>query len=162
MKGVRILGQHLFVAQDVGRPRKFTPDEIEKRWEKYKAKCDGNVKKRQVTTTTTDADGNKVKETTVSNVLAPLTYTIDGFCLFLPLSRRLWADYREDEDYAEVCERIEDECKDNARARFEDGTLNTRLAGIWLGRYPEYRTQQETKITGGVPVVISGEGDLSD
>ncbi len=162
MKGVRILGQHLFVAQDVGRPRKFTPDEIEKRWEKYKAKCDGNVKKRQVTTTTTDADGNKVKETTVSDVLSPLTYTIDGFCLFLPLSRRLWADYREDEDYAEVCERIEDECKDNARARFEDGTLNTRLAGIWLGRYPEYRTQQETKITGGVPVVISGEGDLDD
>lgn len=162
MKGVRILGQHLFVAQDVGRPRKFTPDEIEKRWEKYKAKCDGNVKKRQVTTTTTDADGKKVKETTVSDVLAPLTYTIDGFCLFLPLSRRLWADYREDEDYAEICERIEDECKDNARARFEDGTLNTRLAGIWLGRYPEYRTQQETKITGGVPVVISGEGDLSD
>ncbi len=162
MKGVRILGQHLFVAQDVGRPRKFTPDEIAEKWEKYKAKCDGNVKKRQVTTTTTDADGKKVKETTVSDVLSPLTYTIDGFCLFLPLSRRLWADYREDEDYAEICERIEDECKDNARARFEDGTLNTRLAGIWLGRYPEYRTQQETKITGGVPVVISGEGDLSD
>lgn len=159
---MRILGQHLYIAQDVGRPRKFTPDEIEKRWEKYKAKCDGNVKKRQVTTTTTDADGTKVKETTVSDVLAPLTYTIDGFCLFLPLSRRLWADYREDEDYAEICERIEDECKDNARARFEDGTLNTRLAGIWLGRYPEYRTQQETKITGGVPVVISGEGDLDD
>lgn len=162
MKGVRILGQHLFVAQDVGRPRKFTPDEIEKRWEKYKAKCDNNVKKRQVTTTTTDADGKKVKETTVSDVLAPLTYTIDGFCLFLPLSRRLWADYREDEDYADICERIEDECKDNVRGRFEDGTLNTRLAGIWLGRYPEYRTQQETKISGGVPVVISGEGDLSD
>lgn len=154
------MGQHLYIAQDVGRPRKFTPDEIEKRWEKYKAKCDGNIKKRQVTTTTTDADGKKVKETTVSNVLAPLTYTIDGFCLFLPLSRRLWADYREDEDYRDICERIEDECKDNARARFEDGTLNTKLAGIWLGRYPEYRTQQETKITGGVPVVI--QDDLGD
>ena len=33
-------------------------------------------------------------------------------------------------------------------------------AGIWLGRYPEYRTQQETKISGGVPVVI--QDDLGD
>ena len=75
------MGQKLFVAQDVGRPKKFTPDEIAEKWEKYKAKCDNNVKRRQVTTTTIDADGNKVKETTVSDVLAPLTYTQEGFCL---------------------------------------------------------------------------------
>ena len=68
--------------------------------------------------------------------------------------------YKEDEDYSEVIAQIEIDCKNNVRGRFEDGTLNTRLAGIWLGRYPEYRTQQETKISGGVPVVI--QDDLGD
>ena len=156
------MGQKLFIAQDVGRPKKFTPDEIAEKWEKYKSKFDNSVKRRMVTTTTIDADGNKVKETTVSDVLAPLTYTQEGFCLYLPLTYSSWVQYKDDEDYEDVIAQIEMDCKNNARGRFEDGTLNTRLAGIWLGRYPEYRTQQETKITGGVPVVISGEGDLSD
>lgn len=153
---------HMYEAKTRGGQWKFTPDEIAKKWEKYKLKCDNNVKRRQKTVKTVGDDGVEHKEIVKWDELAPLTYTVDGFCVFLPLSRRLWGQYREHEDYQEICEMIDDECKTNARARFEDGTLNTRLAGIWLGRYPEYRTQQETKISGGVPVVITGESELED
>nr|DAL57414.1 MAG TPA_asm: Terminase small subunit [Caudoviricetes sp.] len=153
---------HMYEAKTRGGQWKFTPDEIAEKWEKYKLKCDNNVKRRQKTVKTVGDDGVEHKEIIKWDELAPLTYTVDGFCVFLPLSRRLWGQYRENEDYQEICEMIDDECKTNARARFEDGTLNTRLAGIWLGRYPEYRTQQETKISGGVPVVITGESELED
>lgn len=156
------MGQHLYVAPErVGRPLKYQPEEIAKRWPVYKAQCDSRTKTVVVTETVVDGDGEQSK-TMQREISAPCTYTVDGFCLFLPLSRRLWSDYRERDEYRDICEAIEDECKQRARELFEDGTLNSRLAGIWMGRYPEYSTRQETTVNGSLPVVISGEGDLSD
>lgn len=154
--------EHLFVAHVRGSDKKFSPEELMARWVLYKAQCDGRTKLTTISETVVGEDGEERTETVRREVSAPCTYTIDGFCLFLPLSRRLWYGYKDDEDYADVCEAIEDECKQRARELFEDGTLNSRLAGIWMGRYPEYSTRQETTVNGSLPVVISGEGDLSD
>ena len=150
--------EHLYVAHVHGSDKKYSPDELAERWELYKAKCDSRTKTVKVSV----VDGEGKEQTERRTISAPTTYTIDGFCLFLPLSRRLWYGYKDDEDYTDICEQIETECKQHARELFEDGTVNSRLAGIWMGRYPEYRTNQETTVNGGVPVIISGEDKLDD
>lgn len=151
----------LFVAGVRGSQKKFTPEELKERWISYKAQCDSR-KKTVVTTESVIGEDGERSQTIKREVSAPCSYTVDGFCLFLPLSRRLWTEYKKDEDYKDTCLMIDDECKQRARELFEDGTINSRLAGIWMGKYPEYSSRQETTVNGFIPVTISGESELED
>ena len=147
----------LYVAPErVGRSRKIgSPEEMHALWEEYRADCDSHMKPQSVI----GRDGR------VTNVLiaAPLTHTITGFCLYIGLTESSFdRTYRNDEDYADLIELIEMDTEIDARSKFEDGSLNAKLAPLWMGRHKGYSVKQETDIRGGVPVVISGESDLED
>lgn len=152
---------HLYVARN-DRDKAYSADEIREAWELYKHKQDSNVKMERVKHTVVDEDGIEHTEVEKREILQPLTYTEESFLRFLPLSLSTWERYKKDEDYADVMADIASEIKANVRERFEDKSIDTRLAALWMSRYPEYRTRQETEIKGGVPVVISGEDKLED
>ena len=148
----------LFVAANaVGRPRVFgSPEEMAQKWDEYTQMCDEHVRYQ----TLVDKDSGASCEV---EVLAPLTYTIEGFCLSVPISMTAFdKTYRDDPEYAELIQMMEQMTHIDARSKFEDGTLNPKLAGLWMGRHKGYSTKAETEIKGGVPVVISGEDALED
>ena len=74
------------------------------------------------------------------------------------------ATYGEDEDYDEFMEMLRMAAEIDARSKFEDGTLNSKLAALWMGHYDGYsaKTETEAKFSGGgLPIVITGEDDLT-
>ena len=146
----------LYIApESVGRPRKIqSPEHMAELWEKYTAKCDNHTR------TQTIISGGEAQDV---EIRAPLTYTIEGFCLSVPMSRQTFDNtYRNDPDYAEIIEMMEEMTHIDARSKFEDGSLNPKLAALWMGRHKGYVARQETEVKGGVPVVLSGEDDLKD
>lgn len=146
----------LFIAAEaVGRPRKIgSPEEMAELWDAYTYMCDNHTRVQTVIV------GGRAVE---CEVRAPLTYTLEGFCLSIPLSQSSFNDtYRRDPDYAELIELIEEMTHIDARSKFEDGSLNPKLAALWMGRHKGYSTKSETEVKGGVPVVISGEDELKD
>lgn len=146
----------LFIAAEaVGRPRKIgSPEEMAALWDAYTEFCDNHTKLQTVV-----IDGGTIEH----EIRAPLTYTIEGFCLFVPITQSAFNDtYRRDPDYKELIELIEEMTHIDARSKFEDGSLNPKLAALWMGRHKGYSTKAETEFKGGVPVVLSGEGDLKD
>lgn len=152
----------LYVAPEkVGRPRRFgSPEEIYGAWLIYCQDCDDHVKTvRKHVEGGEDGEG----EDNVYTVSAPLTHTIDGFCLWSGLTRSAFdATYRSDPDFADVIELMEMDTEIDARSKFETGELNPKLAPLWMGRHKGYSTKTETEVTGAMPVVISGEDDLTD
>lgn len=148
--------ERLFVAAEaVGHPRRFeSPEDMAEKWEAYTLKCDDHVRWQTVIV-------NGVAEDVP--IHAPLTYTIEGFCLSVPISRASFeSTYKSDPDYAEVIAMMEEMTHIDARSKFEDGTLNPKLAALWMGRHKGYSAKAETEIKGGVPVVIAGEDALED
>jgi len=146
----------LFVAANAnGRPRKIqSPEEMAELWDAYTEVCDNHVRVQTVVVNGETAD---------VEIRAPLTYTIEGFCLSIPISQTAFdKTYRNDPDYEELIEMIEAMTHIDARSKFEDGSLNPKLAALWMGRHKGYSTKAETEIKGGVPEVISGEEALED
>ena len=160
MAGKKLPKTTLYVAPEpVGRPRKIgSVDEMWTLWEEYCQKCDNHMKTESVIT-------KGLTGTTVDHVLfsAPLTYTKKGFCLHIGITESSFdTTYGEDEDYDEFMEMLRMAAEIDARSKFEDGTLNSKLAAIWMGHYDGYsaKTETEAKFSGGLPIVITGEDDL--
>ncbi len=162
MAGKKLPKPKLYIAPErVGRPRKVScVEEMWALWDEYCQKCDSHMKTESVIT-------KGLGGTTVDHVLvaAPLTYTKKGFCLHIGITESSFDEtYGEDEDYAEFMELLEMYTEIDARTKFEDGTLNPKLAALWMGRHKGYstKTETETTISGGIPVVITGEDELED
>lgn len=111
-----------------GRERIFkTPAAMVAAWKKYKKFCDGyTVKSRMV-----EGERERIIEQS-----RPLTYTVEGFCAFMGLSRQaFYKTYSEREEFREAVERIREECEVDARVKFETGQIPSKLAGLWMARY---------------------------
>lgn len=94
---------------------------------------------------------------TVVDVPAPRSPTIKGFCLYCGATPSAWyADYADNPAFAKTVEQITAACESEARGMFEDGSIPSNLAGLWMGGYG-YSTKQEQEIKGGVPVVIADD-----
>ena len=149
----------LYVAPEPAhRPRKIgCPEEMQTLWEEYKCDCDNHMVRRSQY----DKDTRRV-----NNILvyAPRTYTIKGFCIFVGITESSFErTYRSDELYSDILELMDMETEIDARGKFEDGSLNAKLAALWMGRHKGYSVKNETKLKGGgIPVVISGEEALKD
>lgn len=146
----------LYIAPEPAhRPRVIgSPEEMQALWDAYKDKCDSHMAYRS----------HYNKDTgRVDNVLvcAPRTYTIKGFCIFVGITESSFErTYRSDELYSDILELMDMETEIDARGKFEDGSINAKLAGLWMGRHKGYSLKQETEVKGGVPVVIMD--DLGD
>ena len=114
----------------MGKPRKFkTEKDLAAAWEAYKTDCDN----RMVLTHDFSA---KNSEFVSAELKKSVTYTIEGFCVFVGMSRsQFYKTYSEIPRYADTVTRMKEECEVDARNKFELGIIPTQLAGLWMSNY---------------------------
>lgn len=117
-------------------------------WSDYKAACD------QATALRTEFS-HRTSEFVTAEIPAPLTYTIKGFCQFLGMSEaNFYLTYDRRERFKTAIELMKDECELDARAKFENGTLNPRLAGLWMSNYG-YGASVEAHLGGDMTLSVN-------
>lgn len=138
----------------MARQRKFgSASALEKAWLEYKEQCD---KKTVVTTAFSPKHGCFVTQ----EIPHPITYTIKGFCAYAGLTEAAFYDlYNKEEKLEPVIARMKQDCEIDAREKFENGTLDSRLAGLWMSNYG-YTTKTDASVSNSVDVTIVD--DLGD
>lgn len=126
----------------MGRPLKIkTPEEMEQLWEKYKADCDNQE-------VLTHDFSSKNSEFVSANLKRSITYTIEGFCVFVGISRQQFYDhYAKMKKYTDIVTSIREECEVDARKKFELQVIPSQLAGLWMSKYG-YTTKVENNVSG--------------
>lgn len=140
----------------MGRPRKFkTVKALEEAWEEYKAWCNNQ-------TVLTHEFSSRNSEFVSKELKRSITYTIEGFCVHVGISRAaFYGYYADDERFVDIVTRMKEECEIDARMKFELGVIDPKLAGLWMSKHG-YTTKTDTNVSGSVPVVISGDDALED
>ena len=124
----------------MGRHKRFTPEELEQKWEEYKNYCD-NYK------VLVHDFSAKNSEFVSEELNKPITYTILGFCIFIGLDRKAFYDnYAECNKYTHIVTRMREECELDVRRKFETSQLPTQLAGLWMSKHG-YSTRSATEIS---------------
>jgi len=124
----------------MGRRKKFTPEELEQKWEEFKEYCDNYP-------VLAHDFSAKNSEFVSAEITKSITYTIEGFCVWLGLARRAFYDnYDGCKKYAHIVTRMREECEFDARRKFEIGALPTQLAGLWMSKHG-YSTRSATEIS---------------
>jgi hypothetical protein len=142
----------------MARKARFTPEEMSAKWEQYKRQCDNRSVKR-----TRFWEGSFIS----AEVPACVTYTIEGFCIFLGLRKSsFYATYASPNaelwpEFEELITRIRDEVELDARQKFETGAIPTRLAGLWMARYG-YTVKTETKCHGASVCIVDSDIQTDD
>lgn len=129
----------------MGRPRKIeSPEQMEELWEEYKVYCDN----RDVRVT---QFSNKLGEFVTDTVKKSITYTLEGFCVYIGIARSKFYDtYSDKEEYRETVTRIREESENDVRSKFEAGIIPTQLSGLWMSRYEGYSTKQQLDVNATV------------
>lgn len=140
----------------MGKARKFkSARELETAWEEYKNDCDNQM-------VLTHDFSSKNSEFVSKELKRSVTYTIEGFCVYVGISRAsFYAYYADDERYADTVTRMREECEVDARKKFELQVIPSQLAGLWMSNYG-YSTKTDANVSGSVPVVISGYDEIED
>ena len=116
-----------------------SPEQMEQLWEKYKEYCDNY----QVTQTEFSGKESRFVEGTVKK---SITYTIEGFCVYIGLARsKFYETYAESEEYRDIVTRMRDESEADVRKKFETGTIPTQLSALWMSKFG-YATKQQTDV----------------
>ena len=116
-----------------------SPKQMEQLWEQYKEYCDNY----QVTQTEFSGKESRFVAGTVKR---PITYTIEGFCVYIGLARsKFYETYAESEEYRDIVTRMRDESEADVRKKFETGTIPTQLSALWMSKFG-YATKQQTDI----------------
>ena len=120
----------------MGRPRKIrSAKALADAWKEFKVECDTHTKTVIKHVDFESADGVS-STTSTTEISAPLTYTIVGFCVFLGLSKSTWySTYEHDDRFSDIVARIHAECEADVRGKFETGEINSRLAPLWMSKF---------------------------
>ena len=121
----------------MARPRKIqSAKKLAEKWAEYKQYC--NNRKVLV-----HDFSSKNSEFVSAELKKSVTYTIEGFCVYIGLSRQCFYDYYDkDERFADIVTRIREECETDAREKFELGVIPSQLAGLWMSKYG-YSTKKD-------------------
>ena len=124
----------------MARPRKIkTPAEMWKLWEAYKEQCDNQ-------SVLTHEFSQKRGEFVSAELRRKITYTIEGFCIFLKLPRSsFYATYAESELFQDVVTRMREECEVDVRGKFETGQIPPQLSALWMSKFG-YGTSVSAKV----------------
>ena len=116
-----------------------SPEQMEQLWENYKEYCDNYH------VTQTEFSG-KESRFVAGTVKKPITYTIEGFCVYIGLARsKFYETYAESEEYRDIVTRMRDESEADVRKKFETGTIPTQLSALWMSKFG-YATKQQTDV----------------
>lgn len=116
-------------------------------WESFKDYCDHK-------TVIKTEFSQKSSEFVTAEIPAPITYTIKGFCNFVGMTEtNFYVTYGRNEKFKSAIAHMKEECEVDAREKFENGTINSRLAGLWMSNYG-YTTKTDANIEADVGVTI--------
>jgi hypothetical protein len=133
----------------MAKPKIKNPKELAEKWEEYKSYCDNK-------TAICHEFSAKQAEFITVELRKPITYTIEGFCVFIGLARsKFYETYADNPRYRDIVICMKEECEIDARAKFEQGTIPTQLSGLWMSKYG-YTTKQDATIS------ERKEGQLAD
>ena len=137
----------------MGRPRKIkSVKALEDAWEEYKQFCDNQV-------VLSHEFSSKNSEFVSANLKRSITYTIEGFCVYIGMARSTFYQiYGEDERFSDTVTRMKEECEIDARRKFELQMIPSQLAGLWMSNYG-YTTKADTKTEIKNKVVIVDDLD---
>lgn len=126
----------------MGRPRKFNSvKSLEEAWEEYKKDCDNQM-------VLTHDFSSKNSEFVSKELKRSVTYTIEGFCAFVGISRAAFYErYADNEKFADIVTRMREEAEIDARKKFELQIIPSQLAGLWMSKYG-YTTKVENNVSG--------------
>lgn len=139
----------------MGRPRKIkSVKALEEAWADYKDECDN----QHVIAHEFSA---KNSEFVTKKLQRSITYTIEGFCLYIGLARsKFYETYGDDERFRDTVTRMREECEVDARRKFETGMIPTQLAGLWMSNYGyTTKTDNNTNLKAQQQVVIVDDLD---
>lgn len=138
----------------MGRPKKFkSVKALEEAWEAYKDDCNN----RKVLT---HDFSSKNSEFVSKELTRSVSYTIEGFCVFVGISRSAFYErYVSDERFADIVTRMREESEVDAREKFELGIIPSQLSGLWMSKYG-YTTKQDMSVNGSVEFEESKLDDL--
>lgn len=138
----------------MGRPLKIkSPEEMEQLWEEYKQVCDDQE-------VLTHEFSSKNSEFVSAKLKRSITYTIEGFCVHMKISRQAFYEYYVSKKrYVDIVTRIREECEADARKKFELQVIPSQLAGLWMSKYG-YTTKVENNLSGGLDTEKSKLDDL--
>lgn len=125
----------------MARPRKVkSVKAMEEAWEEYKAWCDNQE-------VLTHDFSSKNSEFVSATLKRSITYTIEGFCVWLGIARsKFYSTYADDDRFGDIVTRIREECEVDARKKFELQIIPDRLAPLWMSRYG-YSTSERQEIS---------------
>ena len=111
-------------------PRKISSGaDMWRKWERFKEYCDNKTVVRT-------EFSQKLGEFVTDVIPSPVTYTIKGFCKYIGMTEQnFYATYNKNKRFESVIARMKEECEVDAREKFENNTLNSRLAGLWMSNY---------------------------
>ena len=138
----------------MGRIRKFgSAKALETAWNEYKQYCDTR-------TVVTTAFSQKTSEFVTAEIPKPVTYTIKGFCNWAGLTEQaFYALYDKEQKLESVIACMKEECEIDAREKFENGTIDSRLAGLWMSNYGySTKTDNKTEVKNRVVIVDDMDG----
>lgn len=133
----------------MGRPRKIkSVKALEDAWEEYKQDCDNqSVLTHEFSSRNSEFVSKKLKRS--------VTYTIEGFCIFIGISRQaFYKNYGDNEKFVDTVTRMREECEIDARKKFELQIIPSQLAGLWMSNYG-YTTKAEESINGDMDLNIT-------
>lgn len=138
----------------MGRPLKIkSPEEMEQLWEEYKQECDNQE-------VLTHDFSSKNSEFVSAKLKRSITYTIEGFCVYMKIPRSIFYDtYANKKKYSDIVTRIREECEADARKKFELQIIPSQLAGLWMSKYG-YTTKVDNNISGGLDTEKTKLDDL--
>ena len=137
----------------MGRPRKIkSVKAMEEAWAEFKDWCDHqNVLVHDFNA--------KNSEFVSAELTKSITYTIEGFCIWLGLARSKFYDtYADDERFRDIVTRMREECELDARRKFELGVIPPNLAGLWMSKYG-YSTKTDGTVETKSSIVIVDDLD---
>lgn len=126
----------------MGRPKKFkTAKALSNAWAEYKTWCDS----RQALTHGFSA---KNSEFVSRKLQRSVTYTIEGFCAHVGISRQsFYETYAVQFPDTFTCMR--EECEVDSRMKFELGIIDSRLAPLWMSRHGYSVKAEPAPVDGG-------------
>lgn len=138
----------------MGRPLKIkSPDEMEQLWEAYKQECDNQE-------VLTHDFSSKNSEFVSAKLKRSITYTVEGFCVYMKISRQAFYEYYASKKrYVDIVTRIREECEADARKKFELQMIPSQLAGLWMSKYG-YTTKVENNLSGSLDTEKTKLDDL--
>lgn len=128
----------------MARPRKITSaKKMEEFWEEYKENCNSKM-------VLAHDFSSKNSKFVSAELKRSVTYTIEGFCVYIGLSRsKFYETYSEDEKFRDIVTRMREECEIDAREKFELQVIPSQLAGLWMSKYG-YTTKVENNVSGSL------------